>query len=162
MYKWSLIIVGYFIPDPGNAFKAAFTIFYQILLIFSSNSLTIAFDIVFKNMLILSDDSMCDDDVPNSAVDLVNKDRFLKKSLRIERVAEEVKLVLKPHYNKKHVTKEEYKDILRKAVPKVGKNKFKSDFRSSYLTENNFFPNPNKDLPQQNRRNQHPKNPCAC
>lgn len=44
---------------------------------------------------------------------------MLKKSLRIERVAEEVKLVLKPHYNKKHITKEEYKEILRKAVPKV-------------------------------------------
>lgn len=27
--------------------------------------------------------------------------------------------MLKPHYNKKHITKEEYKDILRKAVPKV-------------------------------------------
>jgi PHD and RING finger domain-containing protein 1 len=39
--------------------------------------------------------------------------------LRIERVAEEVKLVLKPHYNKKHITKEEYKEILRKSVPKV-------------------------------------------
>jgi hypothetical protein len=82
---------------------------------------------------------MLDDDVPNSAVDLINKDRvrslllqfiqmystqncvlqFLKKSLRIERVAEEVKLVLKPHYNKKHITKDEYKEILRKAVPKV-------------------------------------------
>lgn len=34
---------------------------------------------------------------------------------------EEVKLVLKPHYTKKHVTKEEYKDIMRKAVPKVNK-----------------------------------------
>jgi hypothetical protein len=45
--------------------------------------------------------------------------QFLKKSLRIERVAEEVKLVLKPHYNKKHISKEEYKEILRKAVPKV-------------------------------------------
>ena len=32
---------------------------------------------------------------------------------------EEVKLVLKPHYNKKHINKEEYKDILRRAVPKV-------------------------------------------
>jgi hypothetical protein len=36
-------------------------------------------------------------------------------------VAEEVKLVLKPHYNKKHISKEEYKEILRKAVPKVRK-----------------------------------------
>ena len=34
-------------------------------------------------------------------------------------MVEEVKLVLKPHYTKKHVTKEEYKDIMRKAVPKV-------------------------------------------
>ena len=28
-------------------------------------------------------------------------------------------MVLKPHYAKKHVTKEEYKEILRKSVPKV-------------------------------------------
>ncbi|KAL7034430.1 hypothetical protein ACKWTF_007965 [Chironomus riparius] len=69
------------------------------------------------------DETMLDDDVPSSAVDLANKDRFLKKSLRIERVAEEVKLVLKPHYNKKHITKEEYKEILRKAVPKICHNK---------------------------------------
>lgn len=45
--------------------------------------------------------------------------QFLKKLNRQERVVEEVKLVLKPHYNKKHVTKDEYKDILRRAVPKV-------------------------------------------
>lgn len=45
--------------------------------------------------------------------------QFLKKLNRQERVVEEVKLVLKPHYNKKHVNKEEYKDILRRAVPKV-------------------------------------------
>lgn len=51
----------------------------------------------------------------------IPRPQFLKKSLRIERVAEEVKLVLKPHYNKKHITKEEYKEILRKSVPKVRK-----------------------------------------
>jgi len=45
--------------------------------------------------------------------------QFLKKTLRLERVADEVKMVLKPHYNKKSITKEEYKEILRKAVPKV-------------------------------------------
>lgn len=45
--------------------------------------------------------------------------QYLKKLNRQERVVEEVKLVLKPHYNKKRVTKEEYKDILRRAVPKV-------------------------------------------
>lgn len=53
--------------------------------------------------------------------------QFLKKLNRQERVVEEVKLVLKPHYNKKHVTKEEYKDILRRAVPKVR--------RSSYILQ---------------------------
>lgn len=59
------------------------------------------------------------DDLPSSAVEMQVKDKFLKKLNRQERVVEEVKLVLKPHYTKKHVTKEEYKDIMRKAVPKV-------------------------------------------
>lgn len=45
--------------------------------------------------------------------------QFLKKLNRQERVVEEVKLSLKPHYTKKHITKEEYKDILRRSVPKV-------------------------------------------
>lgn len=45
--------------------------------------------------------------------------QFLRKLNRQERVIEEVKLVLKPHYNKKHITKDEYKDIMRRAVPKV-------------------------------------------
>ncbi|XP_018328238.1 PHD and RING finger domain-containing protein 1 isoform X2 [Agrilus planipennis] len=63
------------------------------------------------------------DELPNSAVEMQVKDKFLKKLNRQERVVEEVKLVLKPHYNKKHVTKEEYKDILRRAVPKICHNK---------------------------------------
>lgn len=33
---------------------------------------------------------------------------------------EEVKLAIKPFYQKREVTKDEYKDILRKAVQKVG------------------------------------------
>ncbi|ENN81873.1 hypothetical protein YQE_01736, partial [Dendroctonus ponderosae] len=48
---------------------------------------------------------------------------FLKKLNRQERVVEEVKLVLKPFYNKKKVTKDEYKDIMRRAVPKICHNK---------------------------------------
>ncbi|KDR23360.1 hypothetical protein L798_05321, partial [Zootermopsis nevadensis] len=59
------------------------------------------------------------DDLPSSAVELQVKDKFLKKLNRQERVVEEVKLSLKPHYTKKHITKEEYKDILRRSVPKV-------------------------------------------
>ncbi|GAB0088570.1 hypothetical protein DMENIID0001_030270 [Sergentomyia squamirostris] len=65
------------------------------------------------------DDSLRIDDVPGSAVELHVKDKYLRKLNRQERVVEEVKLVLKPHYNKKHITKDEYKDILRKAVPKI-------------------------------------------
>ncbi|XP_063696784.1 PHD and RING finger domain-containing protein 1 [Culicoides brevitarsis] len=60
-----------------------------------------------------------DDEVPNSAVDLQVKDKLLRKLNRQERVIEEVKLVIKPHYNKKRITKEEYKEIMRKAVPKI-------------------------------------------
>lgn len=37
-----------------------------------------------------------------------------------ERAVEEVKLAIKPFYQKREITKEEYKDILRKAVQKVG------------------------------------------
>ncbi|CAG2107181.1 unnamed protein product [Medioppia subpectinata] len=44
---------------------------------------------------------------------------FIKKLNRQERVIEEVKLVLKPHYQKRSITKDEYKDILRKSVPKI-------------------------------------------
>ncbi|XP_075975646.1 uncharacterized protein LOC142976245 isoform X2 [Anticarsia gemmatalis] len=63
------------------------------------------------------------DELPSSAVEMQVKSKFLKKLNRQERVVEEVKLVLKPHYNKKHVTKDEYKDILRRAVPKICHNK---------------------------------------
>lgn len=45
--------------------------------------------------------------------------QFLKKLNRQERVVEEVKVALKPHYTKKLISKEEYKEILRRAVPKV-------------------------------------------
>ena len=45
--------------------------------------------------------------------------QFLKKLNRQERVVEEVKLALKPHYYKKVINKEDYKEILRRSVPKV-------------------------------------------
>jgi len=37
----------------------------------------------------------------------------------VERVAEEVKSALKPYFVRSEIDKEEYKDIMRKAVPKV-------------------------------------------
>lgn len=46
----------------------------------------------------------------------------MKKLNRQERVVEEVKLSLKPFYNKKDISKEDYKAILRKCVPKVKYN----------------------------------------
>ena len=44
----------------------------------------------------------------------------MKKLHMQERAVEEVKLAIKPFYQKREVTKDEYKDILRKAVQKVG------------------------------------------
>lgn len=51
--------------------------------------------------------------------------KYLKKLNRQERVVEEVKLALKPYYSKRQVNKDEYKEILRRAVPKVTKIQFK-------------------------------------
>ncbi|EMP41810.1 Glutamine and serine-rich protein 1 [Chelonia mydas] len=45
--------------------------------------------------------------------------QYLKKLHTQERAVEEVKLAIKPYYQKKEITKEEYKDILRKAVHKI-------------------------------------------
>lgn len=95
-------------------------------------------DSLISGNKLVEDHAKLYDDVPNSAVDLQVKDKvsdctkpnatrsssnnlpqFLRKLNRQERVVEEVKLVLKPHFNKKVITKEDYKDIMRRAVPKV-------------------------------------------
>ncbi|KAL4622683.1 PHD and RING finger domain-containing protein 1 [Arapaima gigas] len=47
------------------------------------------------------------------------KDKYMKKLHMQERAVEEVKLAIKPFYQKRDITKDEYKDILRKAVQKV-------------------------------------------
>lgn len=64
------------------------------------------------------------DDLPSSAVELQVKEKFLQKLHRQERVVEEVKLALKPFYNRKHVSKEDYKLIMKKCVPKVSLRAF--------------------------------------
>lgn len=46
-------------------------------------------------------------------------EKFLKKLHTQERAVEEVKLAIKPYYQRKDITKEDYKDILRKAVNKI-------------------------------------------
>uniref|UniRef100_A0AAY4CKB2 SFR19-like C-terminal domain-containing protein n=1 Tax=Denticeps clupeoides TaxID=299321 RepID=A0AAY4CKB2_9TELE len=44
---------------------------------------------------------------------------YLKKLHTQERAVEEVKLAIKPYYQRKDINKDEYKDILRKAVHKI-------------------------------------------
>lgn len=52
--------------------------------------------------------------------DILKKDKtYLKKLHMQERAVEEVKLAIKPFYQKRDIDKDEYKDILRKAVQKV-------------------------------------------
>ncbi|XP_064178106.1 splicing factor, arginine/serine-rich 19-like [Anguilla rostrata] len=46
-------------------------------------------------------------------------EKYMKKLHTQERAVEEVKLAIKPYYQRKDITKEEYKDILRKAVHKI-------------------------------------------
>lgn len=59
------------------------------------------------------------DDMPNSAVDLQIKEKLIQKLQRQDRIIEEVKIFLKPHFNKKHINKDEYKTIMKKSVPKI-------------------------------------------
>ena len=65
--------------------------------------------------------------------------QFLKKVQRQERIVEEIKTVLKPHYNRKRITKEDYKNILRKCVPKVCKWHFRISKVDSYFNLDIFF-----------------------
>ncbi|XP_065812724.1 PHD and RING finger domain-containing protein 1 isoform X2 [Labrus bergylta] len=52
--------------------------------------------------------------------DTLNKDKYYLKKLHMqERAIEEVKLAIKPFYQRRDINKEEYKEILRKAVQKV-------------------------------------------
>lgn len=70
-------------------------------------------------MKVVDDKLKIIDDVPTSAVEMAVKEKFLKKVQRQERIVEEIKTVLKPHYNRKRINKDDYKEILRKCVPKV-------------------------------------------
>ncbi|XP_071617668.1 PHD and RING finger domain-containing protein 1 isoform X2 [Heliangelus exortis] len=56
---------------------------------------------------------------PNPPVDKMKNEEYMKKLHMQERAVEEVKLAIKPFYQKREITKEEYKNILRKAVQKI-------------------------------------------
>jgi PHD and RING finger domain-containing protein 1 len=60
-----------------------------------------------------------EDDVPSSAVQLNQQEKYLQKLNRQERVIEEVKVALRPFYQNRSIDKEQYKDVLRRAVPKI-------------------------------------------
>ncbi|XP_077315063.1 PHD and RING finger domain-containing protein 1 isoform X1 [Lithobates pipiens] len=49
----------------------------------------------------------------------VKNEEYMKKLHIQERAVEEVKLAIKPFYQKREITKDEYKEILRKAVQKI-------------------------------------------
>ncbi|KAL6107003.1 phrf1 [Pungitius sinensis] len=51
--------------------------------------------------------------------DLPRNDQYLRKLHMQERAVEEVKLAIKPFYQRRDIDKDEYKEILRKAVQKV-------------------------------------------
>jgi len=74
-------------------------------------------------MKLIDDKLKIIDDVPTSAVEMAVKEKFLKKVQRQERIVEEIKMVLKPFYNKKKISKGSYKEIMRKCVPKVSHSK---------------------------------------
>ncbi|XP_068022784.1 PHD and RING finger domain-containing protein 1 [Melanerpes formicivorus] len=56
---------------------------------------------------------------PRAAPDRSKNEEYMKKLHMQERAVEEVKLAIKPFYQKREITKEEYKSILRKAVQKI-------------------------------------------
>ncbi|XP_020835074.1 PHD and RING finger domain-containing protein 1 isoform X2 [Phascolarctos cinereus] len=56
---------------------------------------------------------------PKQAGEKTKNEEYMKKLHVQERAVEEVKLAIKPFYQKREITKDEYKDILRKAVQKI-------------------------------------------
>ncbi len=52
-------------------------------------------------------------------MEMISTFQYIKKLNRQERVVEEVKLAIKPYYGQGKIDKDEYKEIMRKAVPKV-------------------------------------------
>lgn len=58
--------------------------------------------------------------------------QYLQKLHMQERAIEEVKLAIKPFYQNRDINKDEYKEILRKAVQKVGARRGPARVRSSF------------------------------
>ena len=59
----------------------------------------------------------------------------MKKVQKQDRIVEEVKLILKPAYNARKITKEAYKEILKKAVPKVNQFLFIHNISFTFISQ---------------------------
>ncbi|XP_065312738.1 uncharacterized protein LOC135922251 isoform X3 [Gordionus sp. m RMFG-2023] len=59
------------------------------------------------------------EEVPDSATHLWKREKYFQKLNHQQRVAEEVKVALKPFYNKGEIDKQQYKDIMKRAVIKI-------------------------------------------
>ncbi|CAG0881945.1 unnamed protein product [Cyprideis torosa] len=66
-----------------------------------------------------------EEDIPGSAVELMNSEKLLSKLNRQERAADEVKMILKPYFHRREITKEIYKEVMRRSVPKICHSKSK-------------------------------------
>ena len=49
----------------------------------------------------------------------------MEKNNRQKKIVNAIKMALMPHFKRKHINKEEYKDILKKSVTKVSQSKDK-------------------------------------
>ena len=61
--------------------------------------------------------------VPSSNLKTTAEEKFLEKINRQKKIVNAIKTALMPHFKRKHINKEEYKDILKKSVTKVSLSK---------------------------------------
>jgi PHD and RING finger domain-containing protein 1 len=61
--------------------------------------------------------------VPSSNLKTTAEEKFLEKINRQEKIVNAIKTALMPHFKRKYINKEEYKDILKKSVIKVSQSK---------------------------------------
>ena len=61
--------------------------------------------------------------VSSSNLKTTAEEKFLQKINRQKKIENAIKTALMPHFKRKHINKEEYKDILKKSVTKVSQSK---------------------------------------
>ena len=84
--------------------------------------------------------------VPSSNLKTTAEEKFLEKINRQKKIVNAIKTALMPHFKRKHINKEEYKDILKKSVtkvslskdPRINPNKIKK-LIEGYVERSNLF-----------------------